>query len=69
MKNECLLLYSQESRRQTLSWAGQLQSIYSHSVSLTQILLLSSHLFLDLTSGSFSSLYQTINNIQYPFLP
>ena len=43
------------NRQPSLSWASQIQSIYPHPTSWRPILILSTHLHLDLSSGLFPS--------------
>jgi hypothetical protein len=50
----------------SLSWARSIQSISSHTLSLTSILIFSTHLCLGLPSGLFPSSFHT--NTLYAFL-
>ena len=58
-------------RQLTLSWASPIQSIYPHPTSWRSILLLSTHLRLDLPSGSlraFPLTYTNSNNCSVLYL-
>jgi len=55
-------------RHLSLSWACQIQSIYPHPTSWRSILILSTHLCLDLPSGLFPSAY-SIKTLYAPSPP
>jgi hypothetical protein len=51
----------------TLSWAHSIQSILSHNVSIRYILILSSHLCLDLPNGLFLQIFWQKHCTHFPF--